>query len=76
MSLSKMMFLGLIGLIFFGPKKLICVGQEMGKVMARLKKMSADFHAQLTTEITAASASSNPSRSILRGGIRQWQFLS
>jgi TatA/E family protein of Tat protein translocase len=53
MSLSEMVFIGLLGLVIFGPKKLVEVGQEAGKTLARLKKMSNEFQSQLGSEISA-----------------------
>lgn len=53
MSLSEMLFLGLLGLVIFGPKKLAEVGQEGGRILARLKKMSSEFQSQLATEVSA-----------------------
>jgi Sec-independent protein translocase protein TatA len=48
-----MLFLGLLGLVIFGPKKLVEVRQQAGKMLARLKKMSGDFRSQLATEVSA-----------------------
>jgi Sec-independent protein translocase protein TatA len=56
MSLSEMMFLALLGLVIFGPKKLATIGQQAGQMLARLKKMSGDFQSQLSTEISAAAS--------------------
>ncbi len=56
MSMSEMFFIGLLGLAIFGPKKLVTVGQEAGKMLARLKKMSADFQSQMEAEISVAGS--------------------
>jgi Sec-independent protein translocase protein TatA len=48
-----MLFLALLGLVIFGPKKLVAVAQEAGKMLARLKKVSSDFHSQVQAEISA-----------------------
>ncbi|HVR24217.1 MAG TPA: twin-arginine translocase TatA/TatE family subunit [Candidatus Polarisedimenticolia bacterium] len=53
MSLAEMLFLGLLGLVIFGPQKLVEVSQQAGKMLARLKKMSGDFRSQLATEASA-----------------------
>jgi uncharacterized membrane protein len=42
-SRSELVFLGLLGLVFFEPMKLIAVGQRAGQMPARLKKVSSDF---------------------------------
>lgn len=55
MSLSEMLFLGLLGLVIFGPKKLAEVAQQAGKLLARLKNVSRDFQSQLATEISATA---------------------
>jgi Sec-independent protein translocase protein TatA len=52
MSLSEMLFLGLLGLVIFGPKRLAELGQQAGKTLARWKKISSEFQNQLTTEIS------------------------
>jgi Sec-independent protein translocase protein TatA len=38
MSLSEMLFLGLLGLVIFGPKKLAEDAPQAGKTLARLKE--------------------------------------
>lgn len=53
MSLAEMLFLGLLGLVIFGPKKLVEVSQQAGKMLARLKTMSGEFQSQLATEVSA-----------------------
>ena len=55
MSLSEMLFLALLGLVIFGPKKLVALAQDAGKMLARLKKVSSDFQSQLQAEISAQS---------------------
>jgi Sec-independent protein translocase protein TatA len=56
MSLSEMLFLGLLGLVIFGPKKLATLGQQAGQTLARLKKMSSEFQSQLEAEISATTS--------------------
>jgi Sec-independent protein translocase protein TatA len=62
MSLSEMIFLALLGLVIFGPKKLAEVGQQAGQMLARLKKVSSEFQSQLATEISS-TASARPTES-------------
>jgi Sec-independent protein translocase protein TatA len=57
-----MLFLGLLGLVIFGPKKLAEVGQEGGKILARLKKMSNEFQSQLATELSATFDERTPNK--------------
>ena len=52
MSLSEILFLALLGLVIFGPKKLAALGQQAGQLLARWKKLSGDFHVQLTSELS------------------------
>ena len=52
MSLSEILFLGLLGLVIFGPRKPAEFGQHAGKTLARLKKISGEFQSQLATEIS------------------------
>jgi Sec-independent protein translocase protein TatA len=58
-----MLFLGLLGLVIFGPKKLAAVGQQAGKTLACLKKISSDFQSQLQTEISATRSDQSVSSS-------------
>jgi Sec-independent protein translocase protein TatA len=53
MSFSGMVFMMLLGLIIFGPKKLSHVGKLIGRVIAELKSFSRDFKSQLEIEMGA-----------------------
>lgn len=55
MSFSGMLFLMLLGLIIFGPKKLPQVGKQIGRVLTQLKSFSSDFRSQLEIEMEEAS---------------------
>jgi len=46
-----MIFIFLLALIIFGPRKLPEIGQEIGKALAELKRASNEFKAQLENEI-------------------------
>ena len=46
-----MIFLFLLALLIFGPKKLPEVGRTIGKALAEFKRASNDFKAQLETEM-------------------------
>lgn len=59
MSFSGMVFLMLLGLIIFGPKKLPQVGMQIGRVLAELKSFGHDFKSKLEIEMEAASAQEN-----------------
>lgn len=56
MSLSEMFFLGLLGLVIFGPKKLATIAPQVGKTIARWKKVSSEFQSQLATEISTTTS--------------------
>jgi Sec-independent protein translocase protein TatA len=55
MSFPDMLFVGLLGLLIFGPKKLATLGQQAGETLARLKKVSSEFRSQLEAEISASA---------------------
>jgi Sec-independent protein translocase protein TatA len=56
MSLSEMLFLGLLGLVIFGPKKLAEAAQGAGKLVARWKNVSREFQSQLAAEISTTAS--------------------
>jgi len=45
-----MIFIFLLALIIFGPKKLPEIGREIGKALAELKRASNEFKSQLENE--------------------------
>jgi sec-independent protein translocase protein TatB len=51
LGMSEMLFIFLLALIIFGPKKLPQVGREIGKVLNEFKRASNEFKNQLETEI-------------------------
>ena len=59
MSFSGMVFLMLLGLIIFGPKKLSQAGMQIGRVVAELKSFTRDFKSKLEIEMQAARAQDN-----------------
>ena len=56
-----MLFILLLALILFGPKRLPEIAREVGKFMAEFKRASNDFKYQLQAEIDKASAPAAPS---------------
>jgi sec-independent protein translocase protein TatB len=56
----EMIFIFLLALILFGPKKLPEIAREVGKFVAEFKRASNDFKYQLQTEIEKAGAESTP----------------
>ena len=55
MSFSGMLFLLLLGLVIFGPKKLPQVGKQIGKMLVELNSFPRDFKSQLEIEIGEAT---------------------
>lgn len=53
MSFSGMVFMMLLGLIIFGPKKLPHVVKQIRRVLAELKSFTRDFKSQLEIEMGA-----------------------
>jgi Tat protein translocase TatB subunit len=51
LGMSEMIFIFLLALIIFGPRKLPEIGRELGKMMAELKRASNEFKNQLENEI-------------------------
>lgn len=62
-----MIFLALLGLVIFGPKKLATVAEQAGKTLARLKKISGEFQSQLQAEISAPASDRSSSVSVDTG---------
>jgi sec-independent protein translocase protein TatB len=54
MSTPDLLFIFLLALILFGPKKLPEIGRQIGKFMAEFKRASNDFSFQLQSEIEKA----------------------
>jgi Sec-independent protein translocase protein TatA len=50
-SLSEILFLGILGLVVFGPRKLAAIAPEIGKTLARLKSASNEFQSQIKREM-------------------------
>jgi Tat protein translocase TatB subunit len=51
LGFSEILFVLLIALILFGPRRLPEIARQMGKFMAQFKKASNDFQAQIHQEI-------------------------
>ncbi|HUR36932.1 MAG TPA: twin-arginine translocase TatA/TatE family subunit [Terriglobales bacterium] len=51
LGLTEMIFLTMLGLLLFGPKKLPEIGRKLGKVMAEFKRASNEFQSQLNDEV-------------------------
>ena len=51
MSLSGILFVLVLALVFFGPKKSIEIAKQMGRAMGELKRVSSRFQSQLEDEL-------------------------
>ena len=49
--MPEMIFIFLLALVIFGPRKLPELGRQLGKALAEFKKASNDFKSQLETEM-------------------------
>ena len=49
--MPEMIFIFLLALVLFGPKKLPELGRQLGKALAEFKKASNEFKSQLETEM-------------------------
>ncbi|HVP49931.1 MAG TPA: twin-arginine translocase TatA/TatE family subunit [Candidatus Bathyarchaeia archaeon] len=49
--MPEMIFIFLLALVIFGPKKLPELGRQLGKALAEFKKASNEFKSQLETEM-------------------------
>lgn len=51
LGLPEMIFIFLLALLLFGPKKLPEIGRQIGKALAEFKRASNDFKSQLEDEM-------------------------
>src|SRR5208337_5302642 len=54
LGMPEMIFIFLLALILFGPKKLPEIGREIGRFMAEFKRASNDFKSQIQDEMEKA----------------------
>ena len=52
MSFSETIFLFVLALVVFGPKKLPEIARQAGKLLAELRRASNEFKSQIETEIS------------------------
>ena len=51
LGFSEMLFLGILALLIFGPKKLPEIGRQVGRALAEFKRASDEFKSQIQSEI-------------------------
>jgi TatA/E family protein of Tat protein translocase len=52
LGFSEMVFIFLLALIIFGPKKLPEIGRQIGRALNEFKRASNEFKAQIESEIS------------------------
>jgi sec-independent protein translocase protein TatB len=58
-SFSETIFLFLLALLVFGPKKLPEIGRQIGKMLNEFKRASNEFRSQIESEISQIDAENN-----------------
>lgn len=61
LGIGEMVFLFVLGLLLFGPKKLPEIGRKLGKAMAEFKRASSEFQSQLNEEVRKLEAETESS---------------
>ncbi len=56
LGMPEMIFIFLLALLLFGPKKLPQIGRELGKALNEFRRASNEFKNQLETEIAQVEA--------------------
>lgn len=51
LGFPEMLFLGLLALLLFGPKRLPEIGRQVGRFLAEFKRASNEFQSQLEEEV-------------------------
>lgn len=60
---GEILLILVIGLIIFGPTRIVEIGRGLGKIMYNLRKVTSDLTAGLTREIEEEKKQSAPSSS-------------
>jgi sec-independent protein translocase protein TatB len=60
LGFSEMVFLFILALLIFGPKKLPEVGRQIGRFMNEFKRASNEFKAQIESEINSLESVVQP----------------
>ena len=51
LGMQEMIFLAILGLLLFGPRKLPEIGRQVGKALNEFKRASNEFKSQLDAEV-------------------------
>ena len=65
LGFPEMIFLFLIALLIFGPKKLPEVGRQIGRALNEFKRASNEFKSQIENEIAQLDRDTEPQQQIL-----------
>ena len=65
LGFPEMIFLFLIALLIFGPKKLPEVGRQIGRALNEFKRASSEFKSQIESEIAQLDRDTEPQQQIL-----------
>ena len=60
LGFPELVFLFVLGLLLFGPKRLPEVGRQLGKIMSDLKRASQEFQSQLHEEVQKLESEIEP----------------
>ena len=52
LGFPEMLFLGLLALLLFGPRRLPEIGRQIGRALAEFKRASSEFQTQLEDEVS------------------------
>jgi len=62
---GEMIFLFLLVLILFGPKKMPEIGRQVARLLNEFRRASYEFRSQIESEINSLDAGGNPRQQIL-----------
>jgi len=62
---GEMIFLFLLVLILFGPKKMPEIGRQVARLLNEFRRASYEFRSQIESEINSLDSSGNPRQQIL-----------
>jgi TatA/E family protein of Tat protein translocase len=59
LGIGEMIFIFVLALIIFGPKKMPEIGRQIGRALAEFKRASNEFKAQIETEMQQMEVETN-----------------
>jgi sec-independent protein translocase protein TatB len=64
LGFPEMLFLGLLALLLFGPRRLPEIGRQIGKALGEFKRASSEFQNQLEDEVRQLEVQEDSKHSI------------